>query len=106
MGLLQKLFSKPLSKQEVGEYLAKVGKYQIGVPFTAVIAENFVNEKGKRVAAEGKKILTRHKLLFQGCQTNQDIMSRLNAICDRWPNVSDAEHALLSDLVKVHRSIQ
>ena len=106
MGLLQKLFSKPLSKQEIGEYLAKVGKNQIGTLFTAVMVEAFATEKGKRAAAKGKEILTRHKRLFQGCQKNQDILSRLDSICDRWPNVSDAEHALLSDLVKAHRSIQ
>jgi hypothetical protein len=107
MGFLSWLFgAKQLSQEEIGEYLAKTSKHDLAGVVSCVALEQHLSAKGLKQAAEGKKLLKRHKAVFQGCSTGADIGSRVIAVIDKWPALSPEEFAFASDLVAAHKRLK
>jgi hypothetical protein len=97
--------SKRMSKEEIGAYLAKVSKYDLSNVVGCVALTQHLSEKGLKMAAKGQKILKKHRAVFQGCRTGSDIGSRVIAILEKWPSLSAAELAVVSDIVVAHKSL-
>jgi hypothetical protein len=98
-------FSRRLSREEVGAYLATANRSELRSLLSSVVVEQHLNEKGRKYAAAGKKIILKHQAIFRDCKV-KDLFDVISSLIDRWPNVTSEEHDLMSDLVKAHRSLQ
>lgn len=98
-------FFGQLSRQEVGDYLSRVSRFELSGVVSCVVLQGLLSDKGKRMASKGKKILAKHAAIFRGCSSGADIGSAVERTINRWPDVSTEEFVLLSDIVKAHKSL-
>jgi hypothetical protein len=97
------MFSRRLSDQEISDYLERDNTIGLSAFVSGFVLWESLTDKGKAQAAAGQKVFKKHQALFAGCDSGSAIGGRVHDVLGKWPDVSSAEKAFLSDLVKAHR---
>ncbi|MEX2212152.1 MAG: hypothetical protein WD689_10375 [Gaiellaceae bacterium] len=97
------MFSRRLSDDEIGAHLQGTNAFQLAGFVSSFVLWDSLTDKGKAQAAAGHKVFKKHEALFAGCDSGSAIGGRVHDVLGKWPEVSPAEKAFLSDLVKAHR---